>query len=207
MELKLRERAVLADCDGTLLDSAEAQAEAWTRWAERVGADPAEVLGAHGLRAVDKVRRFAPHLDPQLEALAMAAIEADDAHRARALPGALDLLTCGLQVAIVTSGTARLIRARLAAAGLPAPKVLVTAETVESGKPDPAGYRLAAKLLGRHPSGCDVLEDAPAGVQAGVAAGARVFGLRTTVQAKELTGAHMIVEDVAEYLRVRAAAM
>ena len=80
----------------------------------------------------------------------------------------------------MTSGTRALATSRLAAAGLPLPAVLVTADDVAAGKPDPEGYLEAARRLGRPPADCLVLEDAPAGVQAALAAGMRVVGLTTT---------------------------
>jgi mannitol-1-/sugar-/sorbitol-6-phosphatase len=79
--------------------------------------------------------------------------------------------------AVVTSGTRLLATARLAAAGLPAPTVLFAADDVPRGKPDPAGYRQAAEALGLPPSDCVVLEDSPAGIAAGVAAGAAIVGV------------------------------
>ena len=96
-----------------------------------------------------------------------------------ALPGAADLLAQWPhdRLAIVTSGTRDLASARLGAAGLPVPRVLVSAERVSRGKPDPEGYLLAARELAAEPSECVVLKDAPAGVRAGVAAGMRVVGI------------------------------
>ncbi|MES2171377.1 MAG: HAD-IA family hydrolase, partial [Actinomycetota bacterium] len=77
-------------------------------------------------------------------------------------------------VALVTSAPAPLARARMEAAGLPMPAVLVTAEDVTAGKPDPECYRFAASRLGVDPADCIVFEDAEAGIQAGLAAGATV---------------------------------
>ena len=82
--------------------------------------------------------------------------------------------------AIVTSGSRPLAIARLRAAGLPVPDVLVTAEQVDDGKPDPAGYLRAAALLGVDPAARLVLEDAPAGVEAGLDAGMTVIAVLTT---------------------------
>ena len=103
-------------------------------------------------------------------------------------------------IAIVTSGPTRLAEARLRAAGLPRPEVLVSADSVSRGKPDPEPYLLAAQRLGVAPSRCTVFEDAPAGVRAGHAAGMRVVALTTTVSADELDGADRIVANLAEYL-------
>ena len=83
-----------------------------------------------------------------------------------------------------------------ARAGLPVPAVLVTAEEVDDGKPDPAGYLRAAELLGVDPAHSIVLEDAPAGVEAGRAAGMTVIAVLTTNDASALTRAHTRVRDL-----------
>jgi mannitol-1-/sugar-/sorbitol-6-phosphatase len=80
----------------------------------------------------------------------------------------------------VTSGGVRLASSRIAAAGLPTPAVVVTADDVTVGKPDPAPYLMGAKLLGFAPERCLVVEDAPAGVQSAKAAGCPVIGVLTT---------------------------
>jgi len=121
-------------------------------------------------------------IDPTRRTQALADIdrfEIEDAAAVPACPGATELLiSLPLDAwAVVTSGTRALATARLAAAGLPAPQVLVTADDVPRGKPDPAGYLRAAQALGRPPHECVVLEDSPAGVAAGTAAGATVVGV------------------------------
>jgi sugar-phosphatase len=68
----------------------------------------------------------------------------------------------------------------LRAAGLPVPPVLVTADDVEVGKPDPAPFLLAARSLGLPPERCLVIEDAPAGITAARRAGCHVVGVLTT---------------------------
>jgi sugar-phosphatase len=98
----------------------------------------------------------------------------------------------------VTSCSIALARARLAAAGLPEPAVMITAELVRAGKPDPEGYLLAAARLGALPADCVVLEDAPAGVRAGRAAGMRVVGVATSHPAAELEEADVVVATLAD---------
>ena len=78
---------------------------------------------------------------------------------------------------MVTSGDRILAGNRLAAAGL-RPPLVVTADDISAGKPGPEGFLLAACLLGVPPEHCLVVEDAPAGVEAGRRAGARVIGVR-----------------------------
>lgn len=85
--------------------------------------------------------------------------------------------------------------------GLARPKNMVTAEEVKNGKPDPECYLMGAKRLGFE--GEDggkilVLEDAPAGVKAGKAAGFKVVALATTHDVEKLkeAGADWIVRDM-----------
>ena len=84
------------------------------------------------------------------------------------------------RIAIVTSGGDRLATSRIAAAGLRTPGVLVTADHVAVGKPDPAPFLKGAELLGFSPDRCLVIEDSPAGVQSAKAAGCAVIGVLTT---------------------------
>jgi HAD superfamily hydrolase (TIGR01509 family) len=192
-------RAVISDLDGVLVDSRAAIEEAWRLFAERHGLDAEYVLGhAHGRRSVDLIRLVAPHLDAEAEA---GRIEREDIELAAAvkpLPGARELVESVPegQFAIVTSGTRALAVARLCAAGLPVPTALVTAEQVEQGKPDPAGYLHAAALLGVDPAEAVVLEDAPVGVAAGRAAGMTVVAVLTTSDESELGAAHARVPDL-----------
>jgi len=85
----------------------------------------------------------------------------------------------------------------LQAAGLPIPDRLVTCDDVKNGKPDPEPYLKGASLLGISARDCVVVEDAPAGIRAGKAAGARVIACRTTASELELktAGADWIVGD------------
>jgi sugar-phosphatase len=124
------------------------------------------------------------------------------------LPGAAELLsgTIGIPVAIVTSCPSVLAARRLSEGALPTPSVLVTADRVAAGKPDPEGYALAARELGVAPATCVVFEDAPAGIRAGRAAGATVIGITTTHEAAELleAGAIAVAPSVAEALSLLA---
>jgi len=100
---------------------------------------------------------------------------------------------------IATSCTRRLAEVRIRAAGLPLPKHMITSTDVEHGKPHPEPYIKGAQILGFAPADCIVVEDAPAGIRAGKAAGARVLALRTTAGDAELTesGATWIIDNLA----------
>jgi len=104
--------------------------------------------------------------------------------------------------AIVTSATTRLAVGRLAAAGLPMPERIISGDMVERGKPDPEPYRRGAELLGLTPDECVVVEDAPSGVGAGIAAGCRVLGVLGTHSLSDLQDATWIAESL-EAIAVR----
>ena len=183
--------AVISDLDGVLVDSSAPTVRSWRAWGERHGLDGEAIqAGNHGrpARAV-----IAEHVAPsQLdeEAAMLAHAETTDTDGVLALPGAGDVLALPQgRVAIATSCTAPLARARLAAAGLPVPDVLVTADQVENGKPAPDPYLLAAERLGVDPAACLVFEDAPAGIAAGRAAGMTVWAVTTTHEPDALDGA------------------
>jgi sugar-phosphatase len=164
---------LLFDSDGVLVDSDASALHAWATWAEERGLDPKAVVDqVHGRRAEDTVALLVkgPERDEALRRIND--LELAAANEVRALPGALVLLRGleGRPWAVVTSATAALAEARLQAAGLPAPPVLVTADDVEAGKPAPDGYRAAAARLGRPTSECVVFEDSDAGVLAAHAA-------------------------------------
>ncbi|HZZ97308.1 MAG TPA: HAD-IA family hydrolase [Jatrophihabitantaceae bacterium] len=167
-------RGILFDCDGVLVDSDESVMTAWGRWADDLGLDRDSVTSiVHGRRSEDSVAELLP--EPQwAEAIELIdKYEIEDAASVRAIPGAVELVNsmpAGLW-AVVTSGTYELATARLRAAGFALPAVLVTAEDVSRGKPDPEGYLAAAARLGLTPADALVLEDAQAGIDAGRAAG------------------------------------
>jgi len=187
--------AVLFDCDGVLVDSAASVERAWRRWAAEHELDADAVVAvAHGRRTQDTLLDLGLSADIAAEVALLEAAEIADAAGVSGYPEAAALLpTLPPETwAVVTSGTRALATSRLAAAGLPLPAVLVTADDVAAGKPDPEGYLEAARRLGRRPADCLVLEDAPAGVQAALAAGMRVVALTTTHAANELVAATLV---------------
>ena len=194
-----RGRAILSDLDGTLIDSKASVIAAFRWWAARRGL-PADIADRipHGRTSAAAAALFAPHLDATAEGALLDRHQADHTDGVIAIPGAHALLTSHPRLAIVTSCPVPLAHARLAAAGLPLPAVLVTPELTERGKPDPAPYLLGAELLGARPDECVVLEDAPAGVASGCAAGMTVIGVLTTHATDELPGATAFVSDLTQ---------
>jgi mannitol-1-/sugar-/sorbitol-6-phosphatase len=193
--------AILSDLDGVLIDSGDVVEETWRVWSERHGLDPGAVLAIiHGRPGAELVAELAPHLDVEHEMAWLEEFEIEAAHRVRGFDGAAEVLA-HRPVAIVTSCTAPLARARLRAAGLPIPDVMVTADRVPRGKPAPDPYLIGARELGIDPARCAVLEDAPAGIAAGKAAGATVFAIATTHDPAELTRADSVHADLPAALR------
>lgn len=119
--------------------------------------------------------------DIQAEFRYLEQIEATDTEGITALPGARELLEhlneAQIPWAIVTSGSVPVAHARHKAAGLPTPDVFITAERVKRGKPEPDAFLLGAELLGLAPAECVVVEDAAAGVLAGLNAGSHVIAV------------------------------
>ena len=177
-------RAFLFDMDGTLLNSIAAAERVWGNWAERHGLDVAAFLTTiHGARAIDTITRQAlPGVDPQVEAQWITEAEINDVEGVVAIPGAVEFLNSvpGDQWALVTSAPKALALRRLQAAGIAPPAVLVTAEDVAIGKPNPACYELGAQRLGVPVQDCLVFEDATVGIRAGEAAGADVLVVTST---------------------------
>ncbi|MBK5411471.1 HAD-IA family hydrolase [Pseudomonas sp. TH34] len=179
-----RYRAFLFDMDGTLLNSIAAAERVWATWAERHGLDVAAFLRTiHGARAIDTITRQAlPGVDAQAEAQWITEAELEDVEGVVSIAGAVEFLNAlpGDQWALVTSAPKALALRRMQAAGINPPAVLVSAEDVASGKPDPACYVLGAQRLGVPVQDCLVFEDASVGIRAAEAAGADVMVVTST---------------------------
>jgi sugar-phosphatase len=192
--------ALLFDLDGVLIDSTPAVTRVWKQWANEHGFDPEEVTyKAHGRPSIDTIRDFLPDSDYELENREVERREVEDLEGVVTLPGARELLDSlpWDKWTIVTSCTRPLAEARLAAAGLPVPKLMVTSNDIDNGKPHPEPYLKGASLLGFPATDCIVLEDVPAGIRAGKSSGARVIAFRTTMVESELrnAGADWVVND------------
>ena len=192
--------ALLFDMDGVLIDSTKAVARVWHQWALERGFGPEKIIRrAHGRPSLATVREYLPHADHDAENREVERREMADFDGVVALPGAIELLSAlpPHRWTIATSCTRPLAEIRLRAAGLPIPAQMVTSNDVAKGKPDPEPYLKAAAVLGFESSRCVVVEDAPAGVRAGRASGARVIGFTTVLQPAELleAGPDWLVSD------------
>lgn len=201
-------RGFLFDLDGTLVDSLPAVERAWTNWGKRHGIAADEILDfIHGKQAITSLRHFMagqPEEAIQHEFLLLESREAEDTEGVRALPGAQQLLATlnELQIpwAIVTSGSKPVASARHKAAGLPEPEIFVTAERVSRGKPEPDAYLLGAQLLELDSEECVVVEDAPAGILSGLAAGAHVVAVNAPADAARLDEVTMQLTSLEELI-------
>ncbi|CAK7228940.1 DL-glycerol-3-phosphatase [Sporothrix bragantina] len=195
----------LFDMDGTIIDSTDAVVKHWHTVGNEIGVDPEVILEtSHGRRSIDILKILAPEkanweyvcdMEGRLPKLYGAdAVE---------IPGARTLLdelrAQNAPWAIVTSGTQPLVNGWLGVLDLPKPEHLISAESVANGKPDPTCYNLgreALELTGDH--NVLVLEDSPAGIQAGKDAGCKVLGLVTSHTAEQVAKAEpdWIVQDL-----------
>ncbi|MGW5650205.1 HAD-IA family hydrolase [Streptomyces humi] len=204
----LTARALLLDMDGTLVNSDAVVERIWRRWSERHGLDGDEVMKVvHGRQGHASMALLLPERPVQqnlADNARMLAEETADTDGVVEIPGAAAFLAslAGLPHALVTSADVPLSTARMAAAGLPLPRVRVTAESVGASKPDPEGFLKGAAELGVDPADCVVFEDSGAGIAAGRAAGMRVIGVGPRAA---LHGPDAVVRDLTE-VRVEAAA-
>lgn len=202
----IRCSALLFDMDGVLIDSTPAVARVWHRWAVEHGFDPETVVHmAHGRPSRTTIRELLPDADPHeidREDRQVERWEMEDLDGVVLLPGARQLLDIlpPERWTIATSCTHPLAEVRLRAAGLPIPRTIITSSDVKNGKPDPEPYLKAAAKMRFSASDCIVVEDAPAGIRAGKAAGARVIAFLTTMPRRDLedAGADWIVQNCAD---------
>ena len=200
-QVRVATQGILFDMDGVLVSSIGSVVRCWRRWAELYDIPNAEVYEVpHGQRAIDIVKMLRPDIDPEEGLRVIEDMEMEDTADLVVLPGVKALLESlpPERWAIVTSATRRLLLGRLKAAGLPLPERIISGDMVERGKPDPEPYRRGAALLGLRPEECVVVEDAPSGLGAGVAAGCRVLGVLGTHSVEELEGASWIVPSLEE---------
>ncbi|WP_370557429.1 sugar phosphatase [Edwardsiella tarda] len=198
-------KGFLFDLDGTLVDSLPVVERSWINWAKRQGINPQQVLAfIHGKQAITSLRHFMPDADAarlQEEFEWLEELESRDTEGVVAMPGAAELIATlqALQLpwGIVTSGSVPVAYARCKAAGLPKPAVFITAEQVQRGKPEPDAYLLGAQKLGLAPGACAVVEDAPAGILAGLTAGCQVIAVNAPTETPKLDKATLVLSSLA----------
>jgi sugar-phosphatase len=195
----VRCKGILFDMDGILISSLGSVERSWTKWATMRGVDPAYALSfIHGRRAIESVALLRPDLEPAGELKLIEDIELADGEGITVLPGVMELIAAlpRERWTVVTSATERLARMRLAASGFNLPPRLVTAETVNAGKPDPAPYLAGAALLRNAPEECVVFEDSASGVAAGCTAECIVVATTFSHEAEHLECADYLLRDL-----------
>jgi sugar-phosphatase len=198
-------KGFLFDLDGTLVDSLPVVERAWSNWAKSRDLDPAVVLDfIHGKQAITSLRHFMPGETEeaiQQQFRLLERTEAEDTNGISALPGAVQLLerleALSMPWAIVTSGSVPVARARHAAGELATPEIFITAELVAKGKPNPDPYLLGAQRLGLKPEECVVVEDAPAGILSGLAAGCKVIAVNAPDDTPKLDQVDLVLKSLA----------
>jgi sugar-phosphatase len=192
--------AILFDLDGVLVDSSAVVERHWRRWADHRGVSYEDLMEvAHGRTSAGIIRIMAPYLDAEHEGRIREALEGIDTDGLVVYEAAYKLLRSlpSYGWGVVTSGLSRTASTRLQYGDFPTPPVLVTAEDVHRGKPEPEAYLLGANRLGVRAEECVVVEDAPAGIEAARTAGMRVIAVATTHSPEALTQADVIASDLA----------
>jgi HAD superfamily hydrolase (TIGR01509 family) len=203
--------AVIFNCDGVLADS-----ESITN---RVLAEMVQLLGCTltlqevrrrftGVPMAEVVKTLQAKLGHDLPTIWHSQFQARRAEafrrELRAVPGVQALLqalaAAGVAVAVTSGAERDKVTANLKIIGLDAAfgRQVFTGSDVAHSKPAPDVHLLAAKSLGVHPRRCAVVEDTPAGVRAGLAAGMTVvgYGADTPAQALSAAGAAVVATSM-----------
>ena len=200
------------DMDGVLIDSYRAHFESWRmiaaeeglnitepQFAKTFGRTSREIIAAlWGERTCDEAE--IRELDRRKEAAFRELIREDFP----IMPGAVELLdqlhADGFLLAIRSSGPPENVALTLERLGRRSLfSAVVTGMDVTRGKPDPQVFLLAAERLGLPPERCAVVEDAPAGIEAAHAAGAKAVGLASTGRThQDLAAADLVVDHLHE---------
>ena len=196
----MRPAALLFDFNGTLSDDEHIQCEIYREIFAEAGKPLSETeyfAQLAGLSDPEIVRAWLGEERPELVAERVSRFQAraaDGSTVGRAARQAVHYAAKRAQLAVV-SGAARVeIETVLAAAGLaPLVSLVVAAEDVAVGKPDPAGYIRALELLERRPDEALAFEDSEAGVAAAKAADLYCIALEGTVEIDRLAAADEIV--------------
>ncbi|HEX8047389.1 HAD-IA family hydrolase [Rhizobium sp.] len=168
------------DLDGTLVDSQAVVESALRRWAweEQISPDYVMQMSA-ARRDIDLVATIAPGLSPEREAARIADYEIQAMRLLQPIEGAAEFYRSipAEQRSIVTSSARVSALARLEAAGISCPRIMIAAEDVSQGKPHPQPYQTLLQMLGLPPKRCLVFEDSQTGIEAATAAGCDCIGV------------------------------
>lgn len=181
-------KAFIFDVDGTLLDTERIYMQAWKDAAAELGYDmPMSLLRkTRAVNAKEAARIFEEEIGngfsyektrPIRVRIAEEIIERESPIL---MPGVLELLGYlqqkGIRLAVASSTNTKTTKEHLASSGiLEYFEVVVGGDMIEKGKPNPDIFLKAAALLGEEPEECVVVEDSPAGIRAGAAAGMKTI--------------------------------
>lgn len=202
IQIEIAVAGVLFDMDGVLVRSTHGDERCWTRWVTHHGlTETFDLRRTHGRRAVDTIREYLPELTSEAMADHLAQLDSfadEEQFGVIAYPGAIELLASipPYRWTVVTSASEKMMRSRLREAGMTTPRHTVGGDTITMGKPHPEGYLRGAGILTRQPGECLVVEDAPAGVRAGKAAGCQVLAVASSHRPDELQEADWIIASI-----------
>lgn len=194
-------KAVLFDMDGVLFNSMPYHADAWHKVMERRGLHLSREEaymheGRTGAATVNIVynRTFGHDATPELikEIYEEKSAEFNTHPEPEAMPGAWELLqkvkAAGLTPVLVTGSGQHSLLDRLDHhfPGIFCRERMVTAYDVKYGKPHPEPYLMGLEKAGVEAHEAVVVENAPIGVQAGVAAGIYTIAVNTGPLAPEV---------------------
>jgi HAD superfamily hydrolase (TIGR01509 family) len=199
---------VIFDFDGVIVDSHPLHLQAWKAFFATMGISPGDeelAFVMEGAKREEILRRFLGDLSREQIELYGAEKErlyqshASDLKLVSGVAGFLEQLdAAGVPMAIATSGSRRRVERTLDVFGLQNRfQAIVTAEDVARGKPDPALFHLAARLLRIAAGQILVCEDAVAGVNAARSAGMKCMAIAANGRRKLLqeAGADLVIED------------
>ncbi|MEY4969949.1 MAG: hypothetical protein RLZZ277_180 [Actinomycetota bacterium] len=198
-------RGVLFDLDGTLIDSTPSITRSWSAVLNEIGISLDVLSSLHGQPSRQSLHRLLP--DASLEeidhwAKKIERLEVEDTEGITLLPGARELFSHldsqGIEWFIVTSCTRELGTARAHSVDLTLPAKSIFFDDVVKGKPHPDPYLLGLERLNLAASSALVLEDAPAGIKSGKAAGISVIAMVTTHSRESLHEADHISDSLFE---------
>ncbi|MFU8772106.1 MAG: HAD-IA family hydrolase [Anaerolineales bacterium] len=197
--MQLECQAIIFDLDGVLVDSIPGVLRIWREWARIHGLNHPDLdTLAITARTEEAVQQLVPHLDVFAEVQYLEEQEATAIEGLRPISGAAFLLKSlpPESWSVFTSVRRETALAKLRAANLPEPRILISGDQVQHGKPAPHGYLLAAEQIGVDPRECLVVEDTPVGIEAAAAGGIPVIALATTHSPEKLIGAQVILSDL-----------
>jgi mannitol-1-/sugar-/sorbitol-6-phosphatase len=193
-------RVLLFNLDGILIDTLANRERHWSEWAQRHQLDVKQVLSAiQGQTTLETIHELVPTLPADLEARYLNDMQILDTRDVVAMPGALKLLEqlSPEQWTIVTSDPPLLAKARLRAAKLPQPRLLISSLDVKQGKPYPEGYLKGAALMHADPEECLIIEDSLTGLEAALAAHIPALAVGTTHAQADFKNAEIWVPSLA----------